>query len=84
LESLGATAIAPMRAPKNALARVQYGFGATAFAAASARHMNAPPIHIRAAVAGSWVNGVMNRKLPAPSVMPEVTVWYDTPPLVER
>src|SRR5580765_2341907 len=38
------------------------------------RHGNAPPIHIRLGVDGSWANGVMNRKLPEGSPMPLVKV----------
>src|SRR5450631_2489944 len=45
---------------------------------------NAPPVHILAAFVGSWVNGVMNRKLPAASVIPLVNDEKLEPPLSDR
>src|SRR6266849_3893645 len=43
-----------------------------------------PPIHSRLESFGSIRNGVMNRKLPAGSVIPEIALVDVAPPLSER
>ena len=73
-----------MREPKNKPARVQYGVGAGTAVAFAARHGNAPPIHMRLALLGSWANGVMNRKLPAGFIDAGRHVEKVAPPLVDR
>src|SRR5947209_2029737 len=84
LESLGATAMAPTRLPRNVLACAKILPTVGAAFAWLDRHMVAPAIQRYCELLGSRVKGAMNRKFPAASVMPVRNAAKLVPPLVER